>query len=75
VILDRQVFGYTFNACSPSHPTRTEFYTKAATLLGLEIPEFIDEKKNWKIVSSIYTDSVLNYKYEVDDLMVWLDKR
>ncbi len=74
-ILTKKAFGYTFNACTPSHPTRAEFYTTAATQLDLEIPKFIMEKKNWKIVSSIYTDTILNYKYEVNDLVEWLDKK
>ena len=73
-ILDKHAFGYAYNACAPSHPTRNDFYTKAATRLGLEAPEFIAEKKNWKIVSSVNVEKILDYKYEVDDLMAWLDK-
>jgi nucleoside-diphosphate-sugar epimerase len=73
-ILDKQAFGYTYNACSPSHPARNDFYTKAATRLRLEVPEFIEEKKNWKVVSSVNVEKILDYEYEVDDLMAWLDK-
>jgi nucleoside-diphosphate-sugar epimerase len=73
-ILDKQAFGYTYNACSPSHPARNDFYTKAATRLGLEVPEFIAEQKNWKIVSSVNAEKILGYKYEIDDLMAWLDE-
>jgi len=72
-ILDKEAFGYTYNACSPSHPARAEFYTKAAICSGLEAPEFIMEKENWKIVESIYADTVLGYKYVVNDLIGWLD--
>jgi len=74
-ILTKKTFGYTFNACSTSHPTRAEFYSKAAILLELDAPQFIMEKKSRKVVSSIHVDTVLNYKYEVDNLMDWLDKK
>jgi len=73
-ILEKQAFGYTYNACSPSHPTRNDFYTKAATRLGLEAPQFVEEKKKWKIVSGNNTEKILGYKYVVDDLMAWLDE-
>lgn len=72
-ILAKEAFGYTYNACSPAHPTRDDFYTKAAIHSGLEVPEFIMEKMNWKIVESINVDTILHYKYMVDDLMGWLD--
>jgi nucleoside-diphosphate-sugar epimerase len=72
-IIDKKAFGYTYNACIPDHPTKKEFYTKAALRMGLPQPEFVDEKKDWKIVSSLYVDKVLNYKYRVSSLMQWLD--
>jgi len=72
-IIDKQAFGTIYNACSPSHPGRADFYSKAAANLGLEPPEFIMEQKNWKIVSGIYADTILHYQYQVNDLMGWLD--
>jgi len=68
-ILEQEAFGCTLNACSPHHPNKADFYTKATTSLGLEAPEFINERNNWKIISGIYADTVLNYEYHVDDLM------
>lgn len=72
-ILDTGAFGNVYNACSPTHPTRAEFYAKAALRAGLEAPEFTAEKKSWKIVSGINVSKVLNYDYEVANLMTWLD--
>ena len=72
-IINQKAFGYTYNAGTPDHPTKNEFYTKAALSMGLPQPEFLDEKKDWKIVSSLYVDQVLNYKYRVSSLMQWLD--
>ncbi|GAB2980102.1 SDR family oxidoreductase [Mucilaginibacter puniceus] len=72
-IIDQEAFGYTYNACTPDHHTKKEFYTKAALRLGLQQPEFLDEKKDWKIISSLYVDQVLNYQYRVSSLLQWLD--
>lgn len=71
-LLDKEGFGYTYNACAPHHPPKADFYTKAAIKAGLEQPEFTDELREWKIVSSIYTDEVLNYHYRVNNWDKWL---
>jgi nucleoside-diphosphate-sugar epimerase len=73
-LLDKKVFGRTFNACTPDHPSKAAFYTKASVRMGLEKPEFLDEKKDWKIVSSLFADSVLNYPYQIRSLIDQLDK-
>lgn len=65
-IVDKQAFGYTYNACAPEHPNRSDFYTRAALLSGLEIPRFIDENKSWKIVSGINVRGILDYQYKND---------
>ncbi|MEO8887620.1 MAG: NAD(P)H-binding protein [Mucilaginibacter sp.] len=72
-VIKQQAFGYTYNACSPDHPTKQAFYTKASTCAGLAVPEFIDEKKDWKIISSLYVNTILNYRYQINSLMNWLD--
>jgi len=64
-ILEKQAFGSVYTACSPTHPTRKDFYTKAADEGGLEKPEFIAEKTSWKIVESVNVPAFLNYKFEV----------
>lgn len=64
-ILDKQAFGYTYNAVSPSHPTRVDFYTEASAKSGLEVPQFITEKKSWKVVSGVNVGEVLGYEYQV----------
>jgi hypothetical protein len=58
-IIEKNAFGYTFNACSSSHPPKMEYYKLAAFKSGLEPPQFIDELKEWKIISSIYLKPVL----------------
>lgn len=64
-ILDKQAFGNTYNAVSPSHPTRANFYTQAAVASGLVPPHFIEEKENWKVVNSVNVGEVLGYEYQV----------
>nr|WP_276902169.1 SDR family oxidoreductase [Pedobacter kyonggii] len=64
-LLEKQAFGRTYNACSPNHPAKMEFYTNAAKSTGLAAPDFIAEKKDWKIVESINVPEFLDYKFEV----------
>ncbi|SDF40409.1 Nucleoside-diphosphate-sugar epimerase [Mucilaginibacter pineti] len=68
-VIHKQAFGYLLNACAPHHPTRAEFYTQAAIKSGLEVPVFISELKEWKIIESVYLNEVLDYKFEVARLM------
>lgn len=72
-ILNDQLFGYTFNACAPDHPSKQEFYTGAAIEANLATPIFKDELLTWKIVTSVYS-SVLNYNYLVSNWIKWLSK-
>ena len=61
-IIEQNAFGYTFNACAETHPPRMHFYTEAALKSGMQLPEFIDELKEWKIVNSKYLNKILGYK-------------
>jgi nucleoside-diphosphate-sugar epimerase len=71
-ILNKDAFGYIFNACSPHHPPKYEFYTKAAAKAGLEQPEFVSELNEWKIINSINVDSLLGYQYKINNWYSWL---
>lgn len=66
-ILQQNTFGYTFNACSTHHPTRMDFYTKAAAHAGLPAPQFINELEKWKIINSINLLQVLNYRFVINN--------
>jgi len=65
-IIEKQAFGRIYNACSPDHPTRQEFYTTAAKNTGLLVPEFISEKKAWKVVRSVHVPKYLEYEFQVE---------
>jgi nucleoside-diphosphate-sugar epimerase len=62
-ILSKDAFGCLFNGCSPDHPTKSQFYTRAAINAGLEKPEFIYELKEWKIVNSVNAGLILDYHF------------
>lgn len=56
------------NACAPSHPSRTEFYTLAAQQAGLASPSFIQEKGQWKQVEPIYLQQI-EFKFNYPNLL------
>jgi nucleoside-diphosphate-sugar epimerase len=63
-ILNHDAFGYLFNACSPDHPRKAEFYREAAFKSGLPLPEFVDELANWKLVNSVNMERILGYQFK-----------
>jgi nucleoside-diphosphate-sugar epimerase len=69
-LLSTDQSGLVINAVSPDHPAKSEFYKAAAKNAGLIIPEFIPEKKQWKIVNSVHVNDLLNYRFKIDN---WLD--
>jgi nucleoside-diphosphate-sugar epimerase len=60
------------NGVGPDHPTRAEFYTLAAAVQNMSIPEFIPEQLVWKIVGSRYHNEI-GYNYLIDDWKEWLN--
>jgi len=73
-LIQQDVFGHVFNACSPDHPQKQHFYTKAAAVSELPLPHFIDELGDWKVIRSEKSATVLNYKYVIDNWSDWLDR-
>lgn len=54
----------TFNAVSPFHPSRKEYYTQKALDLGLDSPEFNDEHSSFgKTISSSKVEKKLEYTF------------
>jgi nucleoside-diphosphate-sugar epimerase len=65
-ILKQNAFGFVFNACSPDHPAKADFYCRAAFQAGLPVPEFLDELDRWKMVDSVNLSAILHYEFKVD---------
>lgn len=59
------------NAVSPDHPVKMNFYTLAAEVQSLPIPEFIHERSSWKVVQSRYR-AAIGYDYRISDWNAWL---
>lgn len=63
-IIQQNIWNEVVSACADDHPTRKEFYTKAARELGVEPPVFLhDEASEFKIVSNARLKAILDYQF------------
>jgi nucleoside-diphosphate-sugar epimerase len=69
-IIEQDAFGHIFNACSPDHPAKEDFYKDAAFKGGYESPQFLHELKAWKIIESVNLNPILNYTFKIQN---WKD--
>lgn len=69
-IIEQEAFGHLFNACSPDHPAKEDFYKDAALKGGYEAPQFIHELNTWKIIESVNLKPMLNYTFKIQN---WKD--
>jgi len=68
-IIKQGCWGETFNAVTPFHPSREDYYTKKARELHIELPEFnADSASNGKTISSDKIQQVLNYSFKINPL-------
>ncbi|MBF6641562.1 SDR family oxidoreductase [Flavobacterium sp. J49] len=64
-IIEQDYFGETFNAVTPFHPTRKDYYSQKATTLGLSLPEFDESKPSvGKTILSDTIATVLGYEFQ-----------
>lgn len=63
-IIEKNQWGETFNACSPSQETRQSFYQKAAKELKLEAPTFSDKPAAFKKVISEKLIKLTGYQFK-----------
>lgn len=73
-IITKQQWQQSFIACSPSHPTREAFYTAAAHRKNLTPPQFNTNHSAYKSIDASLTAKQLNYRYQTDNLMHWLQQ-
>lgn len=71
-ILEKDIWGEVFNACSPEHPSKMEFYTKAAKISNLPIPGFIGKPEKYKIINSDKLIKKLDYQFEYPNPLDYL---
>ena len=73
-IIDRIVsngaWGETFNGCADTHPSKREFYARAASQLGAPPPVFAESSdKSFKQVDNRKLKRMLGYEFVYPDLM------
>jgi nucleoside-diphosphate-sugar epimerase len=63
-IIEKDSWNETFNAVTPFHPTREDYYTQKAVELNLVLPEFNHEKVSvGKVILSEKIERVLGYQF------------
>lgn len=73
-ILARVDWPACLNACAPHHPSRRDFYTRAALNRGLPSPEF-DGGGEGKCIDGSALARWLKLDYRVKDWFAWLEQR
>jgi nucleoside-diphosphate-sugar epimerase len=69
-IVEQQVWGEVVNCCADTHPTKREFYTRAAESLGGSLPTFGEsDSESGKLISNQKVKRLLNYEFKHPDLM------
>lgn len=63
-IIEKDIYGEIFNGCADEHPTRSEFYTKAAYALSMDAPQYnATLPPTGKVVSNEKSKNVLGMVY------------
>jgi nucleoside-diphosphate-sugar epimerase len=71
-VIENDIWDETINGVCPYHPTKKEFYSKAAATLNLVLPEFDDEIVPYKIVSSTKVETLLKYEFIYPDPLMMI---
>ncbi|MEM6431733.1 MAG: SDR family NAD(P)-dependent oxidoreductase [Deinococcota bacterium] len=66
---DDVVLKDVFNVCADSHPTRQDFFTRAAELAGLTPSTFNDDPAPYAVVDNRKLKQVLPYAYKYGDVL------
>jgi len=68
-IIEKESWGQTFNAVTPFHPKRKDYYTKKALDFRLPLPEFSKDTISFgKIILANKVESELGYKFQNPEL-------
>ncbi len=69
-IIKNNIWNETLNACAETHPTRREFYTKAALAIGKSSPKFNENGIiETKVISSNKLKDLLNIQFRFSNLL------
>ncbi len=68
-IIEQDCWDETFNAVTPFHPSRKEYYSQKALEMNLDLPEFdVDSISSGKTISSDKVQNVLKYEFKINPL-------
>lgn len=68
-IVQQKKWNTVYNAAATTHPTKAAYYKKATEQLGKNPATFIEELKDYKIVSNQKLRNELDYEFVYPDLM------
>ena len=63
-VIANNIWGEIINACCPEHPKRKDFYEAAAIAGGFQLPNFIPNKENYKIINCDKLIHQINYSFK-----------
>lgn len=67
-VVEQDIWGTDFLACADEHPSRREFYTRAALLSGLTPPQFLEaDSSAFKIVCNRKLKAELDFSFSYPD--------
>lgn len=75
-IIDQDMWNEIFNCTADTHPSKKEFYSKAADIIGVERPIFEEEEgsnTSFKLITNDKLKRRLNYEFIHPDLMKALE--
>lgn len=67
-VINKDIWGKTFNAVTPYHPSRQEYYSNKARQLDLILPQFNTYASTGKVISSDKLMEILEYTFNKDML-------
>lgn len=68
-VIKQGCWNETFNAVTPFHPSREDYYTKKALEMNLDLPVFnTNSVSNGKIISTDKIHEVLHYSFKINPL-------
>lgn len=64
-IIKQDAFGHIFNAVTPYHPTKRDYYARQAAIEGLVSPTYNETTKGevFKQVDSVHIEQILGYQF------------
>jgi len=69
-IILQDIWGEDLNACADTHPSKIEFYTRAALTTGCKVPTFDNSPtRSFKVISNDKVKQLLGYEFIHPDLM------